>query len=425
MWKSKLETWLFYIFLFCIPISLRHIFGYESFNFIEWTSIYVYVTDLLLGILLLFWARTGIRLKFVLADYFLLAFVVIAGISIKNALDTQVAVFQWIKLTEGAVLYFYIKNYALERFELPNAFVALVFGGAFQGVIAAFQFIQQGSLGLRYLGESVLIPAMSGIAAFYVEGIKVIRAYGTAPHSNVLAIYLFVALGAFYSIAIYQKRAWWWHIFHAIILWAFLLTFSRVIIGLWLLTFLIRSFLIRFYPRFHREFWENKMTRHRSLKIFWTTIAVGALFLACYWSYAENRILVSGNDEAVQLRVLYNNESLDSGGPMFGVGIGNFVSWLMTQNLHLDRGLYQPVHNMYLLMYSEVGPIGLALFLIFLVLLIYDFCDRTRFRKLYHFSFVLILAVILLSGLFDHFLWTIQTGRLLFWLVLGLVASSR
>ncbi len=422
---KKLEVSLFYIFLFCIPISLRHVFGYEAFNFVEWTSMYIYATDLLLAVLLIFWARSKIRLRLVWADYFILAFVAIAGVSINNSLDTQIAVFQWLKLVEGVALYFYVKSYALERFELPNAFVALVVGGALQGVIAAIQFIQQGSLGLKYFGESVLIPAMSGIAAFYVEGIKVIRAYGTTPHSNVLAIFLFVALGAFYSIAIYQKRAWWWHIFHAIILWAFLLTFSRVIIGLWLLTFLVRSFLIRFYPRFHREFWENKMTRARSLKIFWTTIAVGVLFLACYWPYTENRIRVSSNDEAVQLRVLYNNESLVSGGPVFGVGIGNFVPWLMAQNLHLDRGLYQPVHNMYLLIYSEVGPIGLVLFLIFLILVIYDFYRRTRFRKLYHFSFFLILTVILISGLFDHFLWTIQTGRLLFWLVLGLIASSR
>lgn len=422
---KPLETWLFYIFLFCIPISLRHIFHYEPFNFIEWTSVYIYATDLFLGFLLIFWARSGIRKTLTRADYFLLAFVAIAGISIKNAIDTQVALFQWLKLVEGTVLYFYVKNYALERFELPNAFVALVLGGAFQGIIATIQFIQQGSLGLKYIGESVLIPAMSGIAAFYVEGIKIIRAYGTTPHSNVLAIYLFVALGAFYSIAIYQKRAWWWHIFYAIILWAFLLTFSRVVIGLWLLTFLVRSFLIRFYPKFRKEFWENKMTRTRSLKIFWTTIAVGALFLACYWPYVENRIFISSNDEAVQLRVLYNNESLESGGPTFGRGIGNFVPWLMTQNLHLDRGLYQPVHNMYLLIYSEVGPIGLILFLIFLVLLIHDFYRRTRFKRLYHFSFFLILAVVLISGLFDHFFWTIQTGRLLFWLVLGLIASAK
>ncbi len=422
---NKLETWLFYLFLFCIPISLRHIFHYEPFNFVEWTATYVYLTDILFVGLLGFWLLKieNWKLKIKPADWFLLAFVAIAGISIKNALDVHTAVFQWVKLIEGAALYFYVKDYAIKKFELPKVFVVLVMGGACQGIIATLQFIKQESLGLKYLGESVLVPAMSGIAAFYVDGIKIIRAYGTTPHSNVLALFLFVALGTFYSIAIYQKRQWWWHIFHAIILWAFLLTFSRVLIGLWLLTFLIRSFLIRFYKPFHQEFWGNSVMRRRSLNILWITLAVGALFLICYFPYVVNRSVISNKDEAVQLRVLYNHESLVSHHAVFGLGIGNFVPWLMTQNLHLDRILYQPVHNIYLLIYAETGPMGLIAFLVFVGSVIWGFYRRTHFKKLYHFSFALIGAVILISGLFDHFLWTIQSGRLIFWLVLGFLAG--
>src|SRR6185369_3286218 len=131
--------------------------------------------------------------------------------------------------------------------------------------------------------------------------------------------------------------------------------------------------LIRFYQPFHKEFWQDAVMRQRSLKIFWTTIGVGILFLACYWPYVVNRSVISTNDEAVQLRVLYNHESLVSHHALFGLGIGNFVPWLMTQNLHLDRGLYQPVHNIYLLVYSETGPVGLALFLVFITLVLYRF----------------------------------------------------
>ena len=45
--------------------------------------------------------------------------------------------------------------------------------------------------------------------------------------------------------------------------------------------------------------------------------------------------------------------------------MGNFVPWLMTQNLHLNREVYQPVHNIYLLIYAEVGIAGIALFILF------------------------------------------------------------
>jgi len=104
--------------------------------------------------------------------------------------------------------------------------------------------------------------------------------------------------------------------------------------------------------------------------------------------------------------------------------MGNFVPWLMTQNLHLNRELYQPVHNIYLLIYSEIGIVGIALFILFLALLLYDFYFRLGFKKLYHFSFGLIIVAVLIVGLFDHFLWTIQSGRFLFWLTLGLLAGA-
>lgn len=420
---KKFENWLFYIFLFAIPISLRHVFHYEPFQFVEWTAIYVYATDLLLLILIGYWLASRPKITVRLADWFLFGFVAVAALSIKNAIDVQTAFFQWLKLLEGIALYFYIKDYAVKRFKISRGFEALVWGGAFQGVIAIAQFVTQGSLGLKYLGESVLVPALSGIAAFYVSGIKIIRAYGTTPHANVLAVFLFVALGTFYWTAIYQRRAWWWHVLHGVILWAFLLTFSRVVIGIWALNFVIRSFLIRFYKPFHKEYWGNDEMRHRSLKIFWVTAGIVAVFALVYHADVINRSTIATTDEAVQLRVLYNHESLASPHRLLGLGMGNFVPWLMTQNLHLDHGLYQPVHNIYLLIYSEVGPMGITLFLLFLGFFFWDYYRRIGFRKLYNFSFGLIIGSMLVFGLFDHYLWTIQTGRLLFWLVLGVGAG--
>ncbi len=452
MLKNKLENWLFYIFIFAIPISLRHIFWFEPFNFIEWTSVYIYATDVLFIMLVVFWVFNSRRIMVFnpdpgnqsrrfpqlrwdpfrywvkdhnsSADTFLIIFVIVAGFSIWGTLDVQTAVFQWVKLIEGVVLYFYVKNYALKRFKLRHVFEAIVLGATFQSIIAIAQFMTQGGLGLKYLGESPLAPAFSGIAAFLVDGTKIIRVYGTTPHSNVLALFLFISLGTFYSIAVYQKRSWLWHVCHAVILWAFFLTFSRVIIGLWVINFLIRSFLIRFYKPFHIEFWLDSVMRRRSLKIFWVTIMVSMLFAVCYWPYVANRSVISSDDEAVQLRILYNQESLASGQNLFGLGMGNFVPWLMTQDLHLSREIYQPVHNIYLLIYSETGIIGIALFLLFLAFLLYDFYHRLGFKKLYHFSFALIIVSILIFGLFDHYLWTIQSGRLIFWLVLGFLASA-
>ena len=426
---SKIENWVFYIFLFAIPISFRHIFNYEPFGFIEWQAISLYATDILLGVLLVFWLKHYLeirnwKLEIGKTDYLLLAFIIVAGISIKNASETGLAWFQWVKLVEGTALYFYIKNYAYKRFDLTAGFTALVAGGIFQSFVGIAQYTAQHSLGLWWLGESAFNSTMTGVAAFIANGEKVIRAYGTTPHPNVLAAYMFIAIGAFYNIAIYHKKKERWHLFHLIMLMAFFMTYSRVVIGLWGLTFLIRSFLIRFYPRFHHDFWNNREMALRGMKIFIGTIVMGLVFLVWQWPNVINRLSISANDEAVQLRMLYNRESLESGVNWFGVGMGNFVSWLMTQDLHISRDLYQPVHNIYLLIYSETGIIGALLFVAFLISLLRNYYRRTRFRKLYHFSFMLIVATLLGIGLFDHFLWTIQAGRLVFWLGLGLAAAA-
>ena len=95
---QKIENWVFYVFLFAIPISVRHIFDYQSFGYIEWQAKYLYATDILLGILLIFWIwnRKGGRSAItspglVMADYFLLGFVIVSGLSIQNALDVGTA----------------------------------------------------------------------------------------------------------------------------------------------------------------------------------------------------------------------------------------------------------------------------------------------------------------------------------------------
>ncbi len=120
------------------------------------------------------------------------------------------------------------------------------------------------------------------------------------------------------------------------------------------------------------------------------------------------------------MRIFYNKESLKSLN-WFGVGSGNFVNWLMVKDPNLSRGLYQPVHNIYLLIYSEMGILGISAFILFFVFLIKDFVLRTRMKNLYNYSFLLVFLSFLFVGLFDHFLWTLQQGRLMFWLVMSLL----
>ena len=95
----------------------------------------------------------------------------------------------------------------------------------------------------------------------------------------------------------------------------------------------------------------------------------------------------------------------------------------MVKDPNLPRNLYQPVHNIYLLVYSEIGIIGFVLFLLFIGGLLYEFVKRVKMRKMWDYSFLLVTGSVLLIGLFDHFLLTIQQGRFVFWLSLALLVA--
>ena len=400
---------------------------HQNWNFNEWQSISLYGTDILLLILFGFWAFSRVKPKIEKYDYFLFALVAVSAISIKNSSSYVLSSYNVLKLIEFVVFYFYIKSYAVYKFGLTRSMIALIGGGLFQAVIAILQFWKQSSLGLKYLGESVLAPNLTGVASFYnFYGEKIMRAYGTTPHSNILAAYLFLAIFSFYFVYLY------FHIYHknkiyypkfnyflltsySLILLAFFFTFARVMIFLWFAGFAARAVLVLNKKNFRRIF-ARGLNRVKLTKILVISAAVVVLFGVFYWPEAISRVKISSEEEAVQLRIFYNKESLKSLN-WFGAGAGNFVNWLMVQDPNLPRNLYQPVHNIYLLIYSEMGILGIAAFILFLIFLIKDFIVGTKMEKLYHYSFLILFLSFLFVGLFDHFLLTLQQGRLMFWLL--------
>jgi len=250
---------------------------------------------------------------------------------------------------------------------------------------------------------------------FYnLVGDKVMRAYGTNPHPNVLAVYLLLAIFAFYYFALYNKKKNWMYAAYALVLFGLFFTFSRTIIFLWILGYALRTLMIFSKKKLKNIFWENDLYRERLIHIMAVTLLVIVLFSLFFWQEALSRIQLSPQDEAVQLRIFYNKESIKSGITLFGSGIGNFVNWFMETTPGLSRHLYQPVHNIYLLIYAETGMFGIVSFGLFLIFLIKNFLHRTRLHLLYQYSLLILVSSILIIGLFDHFLWTLQQGRFVF-----------
>jgi O-antigen ligase len=88
-----------------------------------------------------------------------------------------------------------------------------------------------------------------------------------------------------------------------------------------------------------------------------------------------------------------------------GTGLGNFLIELPKIYPHRDIFFLQPVHNIYLLVLTETGLIGLMIFL------------WGIYRNLWQKKFNILqcaLCIMLLIGLVDHYPLTLQQGQLLF-----------
>ena len=436
---EKLEKFLFYFFIFSIPFQTRKILFYaQSENrFNEWTTGYLYFTDLLvIGILGLWILRLlcgksdfpHIRKT----DFWLIGFFLIAGLSLITSQNIGLSVYQLIKLAEFILVFLYVK-YNFGFFKIKTILKVFVFSGIFQALLAIAQFINQGSLGLKHFEAGIYNANIPGTATFFVEGIKFIRAYGTAPHPNILAISILVSIFSLYILWLskvqgskFKTRGFYFLLstFYFLLFWGLLLSFSRavilVFIGASLLFFLIAFLKLK------------KPLRPRVISLFLLFTVVCCLFTVLFWPHISARFLgTSVKEQAVVLRIYYNDiaVSVIKERPFLGLGIGNSVWHLYNTYQFNNPWLYQPVHNIYLLIASEIGIFGLIVFLIFIgKILLKSFGlvfkqKKLDNKKLFRFTLYSLFFIFLTVGMVDHYLWTIQQGSFVFWGVLGLIAG--
>lgn len=437
----KIEKTFFYLLVFFLPFQIRLVLRQFSGKFNEWSSAYLYLTDIMILALLVFWGMrifSNARLlkkikpqeslyvsfcdfarKAVKRDFFILAFLVVGALSLLVADNAKLGFYSWLKLLEFSFFFFYLK-YNFSRFlDLEKVFQVLVGAAIFQSVFAIAQFFRQKSLGIKYL-ESPISPEMPGVAKIILDGKNIIRAYGLMPHPNILVAFLFLAI--FGLAFLFFKNCGRiktggkiiFGLIATIFLWAFVLTFSRVAAAIGLLFFL--SWLV----------WNGRKKEFKKLilSVLSFFAVVLALLILVYYSslFARYSIENFGKSQAVDLRVYYNKAAWDSIKeiPVSGVGQGNFV-WDMSRLGLLPDWMYQPAHNIYLLIGSEIGVLGVLFFVFFLFLIWFGFVKaKVSFPEnclIFFFYFIII------TGLFDHYWWDIQQGQLMLWLVLGILAS--
>ena len=391
----KLERFLLALFLFSIPFQSRIILAQWSTPFNEWTTAFLWGTDLLVIGLLILWMLTNPPYgRYV--NKWLAVFLLCALVSIFNAILPAVSWYRWLKLAEYIFVFWYMGWRALNVMSLDTIARIVFYSAAFQALIGIFQYLFQHSIGLKILGESVLAIDMPGVAVVVANGERFLRAYGTFPHPNLLALWLVFGIWAFWYLS---KKSKFLYFVYALILVALVLTFSRTVIAFWV----IGSFFL-----FRKQF--IKLSIFTVLVLAFTTILV--------LPQMASRARISVDDEGISQRVFFNKQAIESSRShlIIGNGIGQFVPVLLKNLSSYPRYIYQPAHNVYLLVLNETGILGLLIFSIFLARIAW----QIRADK---FKIVIFLTICGIS-LLDHYPWTLQQGGLMFWGMLGILESQ-
>ena len=292
-----LEKLLFYFLIFSIPFQTRKIFYQFGNGFNEWTSVYLYLTDILLILILFLWfwrLRKERFLKNTNKEWFgkkvryfglwLVLFLIIAFISLVRAQNIQLGFYAWFKLLEFILLFFYLKFNFNSLFSFKRLAQVLVASGLLQSLIALGQYFNQKSLGLWYLTESPLGIDMAGVAKFTAGGIKLIRAYGSLPHPNLLAVFLFFCLFCLFYLWFNKKYSLKGYLFLSVIFFflffSLFLTFSRLVISTFLLATLI--YLVVLFKKHKKEV----------LGLFFVVIISSSMISFLAWPEINSRFLL-------------------------------------------------------------------------------------------------------------------------------------
>lgn len=331
----------------------------------------LYLTDIIALLVILF----GIKnFKFNKVHYksylknllFCIVYLVFVFINISNSLLIIPSIYKWLKVTELILLGLFIVN--TKKFDVFKHFVRpLSYSVFIICLLGIAQFINKGSIGgiFYWLGERSFLFNDPNIAPY---------PYSTFSHPNSFAGFLLV-FGIF--LLQYRKK------FPTKYFWTLLvLVGTNLFLTNSLNVYVTISFLLLL------KFSENL------LHISKTGLSFGLFIFDTSERFVTHRL------ELIKASLAMVKDNF-----WFGVGFNNFIPNLVkVSNTFVNAWELQPVHNIFILILTEIGFVGLVMFSIFI------------FSVLAFNNYALI--AILTTGLSDHYWLTLQQNMLLFTYVL-------
>lgn len=418
---------LYYLIIFFLPTQLgKHFWPDFSYVYglrIDYLSPTIYMTDLLIGSLFIVWlfnnSKEILRKFSIFSSQFstkrnfsrllpyLFFFYLLLNISLSQI--PLLGLYGLLKLLEFSFFGYYTYQF-LNKKRFQTVLLVLSISVFFQSVLAIAQFFNQGSLGgLFYVvGERTFSGQTPGIANVTIDGKLFLRPYATFPHPNVLAGFLCILLPLLFHF-LFVSRSQLVSVALAVSVGigtiALLLTFSRAAISLWILVLCFSLFQKRMF----------------SMKASLSILLVVLLGIVSYSPFRDRFLQTSFIEESFLIRkdLLLMSFEMIKNHFLFGVGMLQFLPALPAFTSISTFNTLQPVHNIFFLITSELGIIGLCFVLYFL------FKTYKKIHKKKFITSYLLFYTFLVLGFFDHYFLTLQQGQLLSAFLFGVLWSKK
>lgn len=496
---KKIIEYGLYLLVFLLPLQTRWILRPVEVGGWDYAygSISIYGIDILLVILiaLFAWERKKELFKFPGRVFISGYWLILAGlelmvfISILVAADIPAAIYGYVNFLLGIGLMWIVFYGKFDKVRLVGAFLA---GAVVQSVFGIWQFLAQSDISSKWLGMAMHNAGEMGASVVEtLAGGRWLRAYGTLDHPNILGGYLVIAI----LLAVYlyvsgagknkhkdgtNTRSTLFKLSSilsrhqkpilvgvvALLFVCLFFTFSRTA---WagLLVGLITFFAITLY-------WRQKHVQKKILKVLAVLAVLSAVLFGFYSELVISRLSQDTYTEIKSTTERMSSYEIAAGvvreNLFLGAGIRNYGPEV--ENMAGAEGsyyMYQPVHNVFLLVLAEIGLLGVIMFvavlqyifsriisatsrkyrekqnLLSVVDLLDDDITEERRRELqdniskgeygkqeedlvatdtppvWPLYYLSILFAIIVMFMADHWWWSLHFGVLLFWFVVGLM----
>ena len=386
------NKWLLFLFVLLLPTQLgKHFFfdfSYISGVRVDYLAPTIYLTDILVGIIAIINIKhiyNFFKSKKILILIFLLL------INILTSLSKPLAIYSFIKIIEFLIIFAVFKKVKISA---KSILYALFIGALTTLFLSILQFVSKHSIqGIFYfLGERYFTFSTYGIAKATINSIAFLRPYASFSHPNSLSGFYLLIYTLILTHPMFKKSSLVKTLLLFISTILVFLSFSKIAI----FTFLIINFLYILKTNKNNP---CVLCKYSKIIIF--------LILSIVFIQAKTDPLTIQK----RLELILNSWNIIKENIVFGTGIGNY---LIAQKGFFSKYYVffnQPVHNIFLLYFAEIGIIfGLLIILLFFKIL-----------KKVVLKYPFIISCVVITGFFDHYWFTLQQNILLFAVVFGLL----